>query len=230
MPHRRYPSIMSLKAFEAVARHGSFKMAAEEMSVTAGALSQQVKNLEDHLGIKLFIRKNREIETTSEGETLKNGLVDAFRHIRESVDAIRPMPATNALVVMCDPPFAAKWLAPRLHNFVATYPDIDVRVHSQFRIDGTETPAFDLAICMSRDNMDGLFHEAVMDEALVPVASPGFIRDHALQLPEDIERTPLLREESLQFCPKSPTWSTWMQQIRLPEKTGAQRFKFRLPR
>lgn len=224
MPHRRYPSIMSLKAFEAVARHGSFKSAAEEMAVTAGALSQQVKNLEDHLGIKLFIRKNREIETTAEGETLKNGLIEAFKHIRESVDAIRPDPATNALVVLCDPPFASKWLAPRLHNFVSTYPDIDVRVQSQFRIDGSES--FDLAVCMNRDNMDGLFQEAVMSESLVPVASPDFIRENALQLPEDVERVPLLREESLRFCPKSPTWQTWMKHTKLKESLGSKGVNF----
>ena len=107
----------ALRAFEAAARHLSFKRAAAELHVTPAAISQQIKTLEHLLGIKLFHRKNRGLSLTAEAE---NGLLElrrGFEHIETAVRLMRNSDADMSLTIWSAPSFAAKWLVPRLHRF-----------------------------------------------------------------------------------------------------------------
>ena len=207
MPFRRLPPVMSLRAFEAVARHGSFKAAAEELSVTPGALSQQVKNLETHLGISLLVR-GRKIATTPAGEQLKLGLVESFNLMRSTVDSITTQQNAQQLLVTCGPPFASKWLAQRLPAFLSHHASFDVRVNSSAD-ENQAQPNSDVSIVLS-EKQQGVGHsEPIAHEVTLAVASPAFIERHQLREPRDLLRVPLLTEESLLRFQLAPTWREW---------------------
>jgi len=135
----RLPPLNGLRAFEATARHMSFTHAAEELHVTPAALSYQVRQLEETLGVKLFKRLNRAIELTEQGEALFPGIRTGFEHMDVAMQRLRRRAATNVLVVSVGPAFAAKWLAPRLYRFIQKYPDIDPRISANVQISDFET-------------------------------------------------------------------------------------------
>src|SRR6185437_7776099 len=128
--HTAMPPLSALRAFEAAARHLSLTLAARELNVTAGALSHQIRGLEEFLGTKLFERRVRSIALTAAGKQLYPGLQTGFAHIREAVESLYTAHAAHVLVVSTSPGLTSKWLAPRLYRFGAEYPDIDVRISS----------------------------------------------------------------------------------------------------
>src|SRR4051794_4945382 len=128
--HMPMPPLNALRAFEAAARHLSLTKAAQELHVTAGALSHQIRGLEELLGLKLFERRVRSIALTQAGKQLYPGLQTGFIHIREAVAALSDAGGERAFVISTPPGFTAKWLAPRLYRFSSAYPDIDARVSS----------------------------------------------------------------------------------------------------
>ena len=217
MPFRRLPPLLSLRAFEAAARHGSFKAAAEELNVTPGAVSQQVKKLEEDLGVTLFVRHNRVIEPTSEGLILKAGLSDAFVRIREVVESVRPSNEERALVVTCGPPFAAKWLVPRLNKFLNRHPEIDLQVAANFTKLEYGTEGTDVGIRFTKREPDDLHFEWLGEETVVPLASPSFIERQNLREPRDLMRVPLLTEESMRIHEGAPGWEDWFAAVGLTE-------------
>lgn len=209
MPFRRMPSLLALRAFEAVARHGSFKEAARELSVTAGALSQQVKNLEEELGVELFIRMNRSIRLTEAGGLLSLGLRDAFIQVRESVERVRPRSGNLTLSVNCEPAFASKWLVPRLHKFNDYAPDVDVHIVSTFETSDLGPGGVDVAIRLSQSIDMSFYNQFMVTETVIPLASPEFVRKHRLKQPENVLDVALLHDNSMNFYSKVPTWSRW---------------------
>ena len=138
---RPMPPLNALRAFEAAARHLSMAKAADELNVTPGALSHQIRGLEALLGVELFERGVRSIALTGAGARLYPGLRTAFLHMREAIDALGEADRDRVLVVSALPGFTAKWLAPRLYRFAEAHPGIDTRVSSSgalanFRTDG----------------------------------------------------------------------------------------------
>ena len=127
------PPLNALRAFEAAARHLSFRKAAQELHVTPAAISHQLKALEDYLGVKLFRRANRRVELTPAARAAAPRLHEGFASIFEAVERLREGEAANVLTVSAAPSFAAKWLMPRLHRFVSTHPEIDVRLSARMR-------------------------------------------------------------------------------------------------
>lgn len=226
MPFRRMPSLLSLRAFEAVARHGSFKEAANELSVTAGALSQQVKNLEEELGVELFIRMNRSIRLTEAGGMLSLGLRDAFVQMREAVERVRPRSGNKMLSVSCGPPFAAKWLVPRLHDFSNQVPDVDIQIVSTFKMSDLGPGGVDVAIRFSQSLDLSLHHQFMTSETVMPLVSPDFIERHQLRRPEDLLNVPLLHDQSLNCFSKSPSWSRWFSTVGLDPRAAVQGTRF----
>src|SRR5271169_3070105 len=118
------PPLNALRAFEAAARHLSLTKAAQELRVTAGALSHQIRGLEESLGLKLFERRVRSIALTPAGKQLYPGLQTGFMHIQEAIAGLSNSRDANILVVSTPPGFTSKWLAPRLHRFSSAYPEI----------------------------------------------------------------------------------------------------------
>src|SRR5271166_5512605 len=128
--HSAPPPLNALRAFEASARHLSLTKAALELNVTPGALSHQIRGLEDHLGLKLFDRGVRSIALTAAGKALLPGLQAGFLLIRDALASLNTLGDTRVLVISTPPGFTSKWLAPRLYRFSIACPEIDVRVSS----------------------------------------------------------------------------------------------------
>ena len=212
--HSALPSLNALRAFEAAARHLSLTRAALELNVTPGALSHQIRGLEEHLGLKLFDRGVRSIALTAAGRALEPGLQAAFLHIREALASLDRLGDARVLVVSASPGFTSKWLAPRLYRFSMAYPEIDVRVSSSIKNANFTTDGVDLAL-------RNLPLNAAQDEALeveeadrpVPrrtVCSPNFIEKHGpLTSPETLEGLPLIHDESSSGRAAMPTWADW---------------------
>src|SRR5262249_451726 len=144
--HRPMPPLNALRAFEAAARHLSLTKAAQELHVTAGALSHQIRGLEELLGLKLFERRVRSIALTQEGQQLDAGLRTGFDHIRDAVAALRDRGDARVLVISTPPGFTSKWLAPRLYRFSAEHPAIDVRVSSSMALANFRSDGVDVAL------------------------------------------------------------------------------------
>src|ERR1700693_3739949 len=120
--HAPMPALNALRALEAAARHLSLTKAALELHVTASALSHQIRGLEDHLGVKLFVRRVRSIALTPAGKQLYPGLQTGFIQIRDAVAGLSPAGDDRVLVISTPPGLTAKWLPPRLHRLFARHP------------------------------------------------------------------------------------------------------------
>ncbi len=210
MPYRRLPSLSGLRAFESLARNGSIKAAAEELSVTPGAVSQLVKKLETELGCELTVRRSRRLELTRAGRRLQTGLADAFMRLRESVEAVTPVQENSTLIVACGPPFAAKWLVPRLGQFLALHPGADIRVTSGFTLLDYRASEIDIGIRLSNDDDTQLARTWLGEETMMVLASPALIERESIREPRDILRVPLLKEDTRAHFRNAPGWDDWL--------------------
>jgi len=210
----RIPSLMSLKAFEAVARHGSFKIAAEELFVTPGALSQQVKKLESDLGFVVFEREHRKISLTDKGSELKGALTSAFIGIEQSILSLRAGKDKAPIKVSCGAPVAAKWLAPRLGEFSEKYPDIPIEVMSDNNLVNYQTHDIDIGIRLSRDEDTTLDRVWLHEETAVAVCTQDYADRYNLFMPHDILNATLLKDDGLTYC-RGPIWELWCKEAGL---------------
>jgi LysR family glycine cleavage system transcriptional activator len=213
--HSAMPPISALRAFEAAARHLSLTQAARELNVTAGALSHQIRGLEDFLGVKLFERRVRAIALTTAGKQLYPGLQTGFAHIREAVASLKSAHAAHVLVVSTSPGLTSKWLARRLYRFGAAHPDIDVRISStvgnaNFATDGVDLAVRNLPVAPALDG--ALEIEKLVDITYIPVCSPRLLEKYgAVKDARMLARLPLIHDESLSARGASPDWSNWFK-------------------
>ncbi len=213
------PPLNALRAFEAAARHLSLTRAAQELHVTAGALSHQIRALEELLGVKLFERRVRSIALTPSGKLLYPGLQTGFARIAEAVAGLGLAGDSRVLVISTAPGFTAKWLAPRLYRFAAAHPEIDVRVSSSFGYanfasDGVDAAVRNLPSGFAPD--PALVIEKLIDLTYVPVCSPRLIERHGpFAGPDAFTRVPLIHDDTLVNRPCAPTWADWFQQAGL---------------
>ncbi len=186
---RDLPSLGALRAFEAVGRRLSFSVAAEELNVTHGAISKQVKMLEQHLGSRLFKRAGRGIELTVEGSRLLHHLTRAFNELDAAVLSLDSEAFEGAVTVNCMPALAANWLIPRLPLFTQQFPNIDLTVLSaasadQRAIDGVDA---DLHIVYGRPDWPDKKVQLLKQLELFPVCSPRLANaSHSLLRVEDL--------------------------------------------
>ncbi|MBL4830108.1 MAG: transcriptional regulator GcvA [Aliivibrio sp.] len=169
---RRLPPLNSLKVFEAASRHLSFTRAAEELFVTQAAVSHQIKALEEFLSLKLFRRRNRSLLLTEEGQSYFLDIKDIFSTLAEATDKVLEKSTKGALTISLPPSFAIQWLVPRLSDFNALEPDIDVRIKAVDLDEGSLTDDVDVAIYYGRGNWPGLRVEKLYQESFIPVCSP----------------------------------------------------------
>ncbi|HSN22382.1 MAG TPA: transcriptional regulator GcvA [Usitatibacter sp.] len=225
-PPERLPPLNALRAFEAAARLLSFKKAAKELHVTPGAVSHQIKLLEDHLGIPLFRRLTRALELTPEARAMLPKVREGLESLAAAVERVRARQASYALTVVTPPNFASRWLVPRLGKFTQQHPNLELHVASRLAmIDGRENGHIapvkdapeDAPIVMVRFG-EGRYPGAHVDQLFsavyVPVCSPKLLRgDHALRKPADLRFHTLLHDETVVEEGVRPNWLDWLHGV-----------------
>ncbi|MGH8676677.1 MAG: transcriptional regulator GcvA, partial [Burkholderiales bacterium] len=203
--------------FEAAARHLSFAQAAKELHVTPAAISHQVKALEEHLGVKLFRRQPSGLVLTVAGGACLPRLREGFDRIAEAVEQIRASDAPGTLSVNSAPTFASKWLAPRLHRFVAAHPDLDVRISASTRlIDATQYDAApvedaDIAIRFGSGSYPGFTVDKLLSVSVTPMCSPRLLAGElALREPADLRQHALIHD-NIPPDDGRPLWQAWLE-------------------
>src|SRR5437899_6652819 len=172
---RRLPPLKAVKAFEAAARHESFTRAAEELCVTQGAVSHQVKALETDLGVKLFNRERQRLVITEAGREYLVVVRDALDRIAIGTERLVQRQSSGALTVSTSPDFAAKWLVHRLGRFAEAYPDIDLRVSAAMHHVDFSREDVDIAVRHGDGNWAGLDVVRLCSEQLFPVCAPKLV-------------------------------------------------------
>jgi LysR family glycine cleavage system transcriptional activator len=203
---RRLPSLNALKAFEAAARYESFTKAADELSVTQGAVSHQVKALEAELGLRLFNRERQRLVITDAGRSYLEVVRDAFDRLAVGTNRLVQLQKTGVLTVSTSPNFATKWLVHRLGKFVEAHPDIDLRVSASLQHIDFAREDIDLAIRHGDGQWPGMSVTRLCAEELFPVCSPKFVRGRsALRSPSDLGDHILLHVDD------RVGWSKWLE-------------------
>ncbi len=193
---RRLPPLNGLKAFEAAARSESFTRAAAELNVTQGAVSHQVKALEDTLGLKLFHRERQRLILTEAGRDYLAVICDALDQIAAGTERLLRRQESGALTVSTSPDFAAKWLVNRLSRFAEKHPGVDLRVSAATHYVDFARDDVDIAIRHGDGNWPGLEIRRLYAERLFPVCSPKLVAGrNRITKAADLLKFPLLRLE-----------------------------------
>jgi LysR family transcriptional regulator, glycine cleavage system transcriptional activator len=214
----RLPSLNGLRAFEAAARHLSFTQAASELNVTQTAISHQIRRLEEELGIRLFVRKNRALALTPEAREYLPGIRAAFNDLRLATDRLLRKDADNVLTISTLASLAAKWLLPRLSTFQEVHPDIDVRITTSTGLIDFTSGDVDAAIRYGRGHWPGLRSEWLMADEMFPVCSPALLTGkRPLRSPEDLRDQVLLHNTN-----NGDDWRLWLTAAGLPPDISKQ--------
>lgn len=218
---RRLPSLNALKAFEAAARHGSFTKAAEELHVTQGAVSHQVKALELELGLKLFRRERQRLVIADAGRSYLEVVRDAFDRLSFGTENLLQRQSAGVLTVTVSPNFAAKWLVHRLGRFAEAHPGIDLRVSAGVHHVDFAREDIDLGIRHGDGQWPGLHVTRLCAEELFPVCSPKLVRGRrALRAPAD------LRHHTLLHVDDRRDWVQWLAEADVADADPARGLVF----
>jgi LysR family glycine cleavage system transcriptional activator len=215
----RLPSLNGLRAFEAAARHLSFTIAASELNVTQTAISHQIRRLEEELGIRLFVRRNRALELTPEAKDYLPGIRAAFNDLRLATDRLLRRDDDHVLTVSTLASLAAKWLLPRLSTFQEAHPGVDVRITTSTGLVDFRTGGVDAAIRYGRGHWQGLRADWLMADELFPVCSPALLKgDKPLRCPQDLVHHTLLHSSG----GYDDDWRQWLTAAGLPADISKQ--------
>src|SRR6201996_3701358 len=209
----RLPSLNGLRAFEAAARHLSFTQAASELNVTQTAISHQIRRLEEELGIRLFIRKNRALALTPKARDYLPGVRAAFNDLRLATDRLLRKDDDHVLTVSTLASLAAKWLLPRLTAFQEAHPGIDVRITTSTALVDFKGGDVDAAIRYGRGHWPGVRADWLTADELFPVCSPALLQgSKPLKCPEDLAHHTLLHSSG----GYDDDWRLWLTAAGLP--------------
>ena len=207
---RRLPSLNALKAFEAAARQESFTKAANELCVTQGAVSQQVKALEADLGVRLFRRERQRLIITEAGRAYLEVVRDAFDRLAMGTEHLLQRQKSGTLTITTSPNFAAKWLVHRLRRFSEAHPGIDLRISASMQHIDFAREDIDLAVRHGDGLWPGMHVTRLCTEELFPVCSPKLLSGRgALRSPRDIKHHTLLHTNS------TGDWANWLERVGL---------------
>ena len=207
---RRLPPLNALRAFEAAARHLNFSRAADELSVTPGAVSQQIQNLEDYVGVALFKRTPKGLLLTDPAQIALPALREAFDRLAEAASMLTAAVDGRRLTVSVAPSFAAKWLVPRLGQFEALHPQVDVWISAGMELVDFNSGEIDIAIRYGAGRYPGLEVVRLMQETVIPVASPALLETQPLNDPSDLAGHILLHDGSPDADESCPDWTMWL--------------------
>lgn len=216
----------ALRAFEASARHGSFRAAAAELHVTPAAVGQLVRGLEEWLGTPLFHRGSSGRTRLTLTETARRALPDivaGFDRLSLGVARLEEGAPNSVLTVTVSPAFAAKWLLPRIERFQAACPATDVRVDVSIETRDFVANGIDIGVRYGAGSWPGLAAEKLMDEEVYPVCSPALLRQNRrLRKPSDLAGLKLIHDLSVQARSGFTTWSAWLEKAgtKLDTKRG----------
>src|SRR5437588_1216472 len=203
---RQLPPLNALRAFEAAARSESFTRAAEELCVTQGAVSHQVKALEAELGIKLFNRERQRLIITDAGREYLTVLREAFDRIAVGTERLVQRQTSGVLTVSTSPDFAAKWLVNRLGRFAEAHPGIDLRISATLHHIDFAREDVDLAVRHGDGSWAGLDVARLSTEQLFAVCSPKLLRGRQrISKPADVLKFPLLHLDDRK------DWARWLE-------------------
>ncbi len=210
----RLPSLIALRAFEAVSRHLSFTRAAVELNLTQTAVSHQIRSLEDHLGVKLFIRNRNSIQLTEAAVEYYQSIQGSLAEIASATERAKRFDRESTLTIASSQAFAMKVLFPRLDEFRRLYPDITIQTKAVLSYEGLTRHEYDAAIRYGTGNTwPGWQSERLTTEESFPVCSPQLLKVHRLKRPEDLafhdairSSSPVLRDE----------WPAWLTLAKIP--------------
>ncbi len=201
----RLPPLLWVRVFEAAARHGNFVAAARELSVSAGAVSRTVKELEEFMGVELFVRKARGVELTETAAAYARAIAPAIRQIAQASAELRSSAQHQSLRVTAMPALAQRWLVPRLGEFYELHPDITVIVSAESAVLDLANSAFDVALRHGSSEPSGCELVELFREEMFPVLSPKLAAKHALQSPQDLFGLTALHDTYWES-----DWSIWL--------------------
>jgi LysR family glycine cleavage system transcriptional activator len=203
----RLPPLNALRAFEAAARHLSITLAASELHVTPGAVSRQIKTLEDALGIALFKRGHREITLTQRGADYYRAVTRGFDTLRDATRRLKRRRQRNELKIRAYTTFAMRWLIPRLSGFHSAHPDIEVLLKASLEPIDFRKEDIDGAIRLGDGDWPGTNVHRLVDNVIAPVASPALLKSGPkLRKPADLARHTLLHSIA-----RPDDWARWLE-------------------
>lgn len=202
---KRLRHIALLRCFESAARHQSYSKAAVELSITQAAVSQQIRNLEQHLAVTLFTRVGRNMLLTKQGKTLFDYVGQAFVLLSEGFDRIKYEPEDGVLTVTAPPSFSSIWLVPRLWKFSSQHPNITVRAIASQQIEDLRHTDIDIAIRQTEKVVADVYSELLISDAVYPYCSPELVKDVNLDSPEKLKDCWLVEA----IDPGLHSWKNW---------------------
>lgn len=219
---RRLPPMSTLRAFEAAARHGSFKQAAAELAVTPTAVSHRIRTLEGHLGVRLFDRHVRQVSLTRAGLQLYPVLQQGFDMFDVVIRRLMTPAERERVTISATNAFVAKWLVPRVASFRADHPGIDLQLHASDTVVDLASHAFDIAIRYGKGPYPGCRSEVLFADAYVPVINP-MLHAHS---PQDMAAYPLIHFDWQKASPDNPTWTKWHAEVGIALSTTQAEFRY----
>lgn len=207
----RLHHLAGLRYFEVAARLNSYSRAADELCISQAAVSQKIRQLEDGLGCKLFVRDGREMRLTEQGKILFKHVARGFESIVSGLNQIQNEPVEGLLCVSSTPSFASRWLLPRLWKFSTQYPNIPIRIITSCDAPNLKQGDADIAIWQGEDldkpSGQNLHKEFLFEESIYPFCSPHLAKTIGLSEPKQLLNTWLIHYESGGY-----PWQTWFAQ------------------
>ena len=222
------PALDLLVGFEAAARHLSFTKAGEELFLAQSAVSRQIKDLEDQLGVELFQRRHRALLLTDAGKLFYASAAQVLTTMRTATDRLRAQAGKKGLSVTTTHSFAALWLIPRLAGFTRSHPGIDVRIMADTRVQDLERDGLDLAVRHGPASLAGSNAVRLMGERVFPVCSPKLLKDKSkpLREPQDLRYHCLLQYDDPEGRHPWLHWKTWLEVERIADLRPAGTLSF----
>lgn len=215
---KRIPPLTALRCFEAVARLGGVTQAARELHVTHSAVSQQIKVLEEAMGVALFVREARGLRPTDEGRLYALEIRAALRDITQATRRVLARPHDSELVIATLPSFAQHWLVPRLPDFRDAHPYYRVRLVTSLQLEDLRHGASDVGIRMGQGHWPDVAHQKLFDDEMIVVAAPHFALAPGGRLPvtaEEVIACPLISS------PDAP-WADWCEAAKVAQPDAAR--------
>jgi DNA-binding transcriptional LysR family regulator len=227
MPRAAMPSLDLLEGFEAAARHLSFTKAGEELFLTQSAVSRQIKDLEEQLGVPLFERRHRTLALTEAGQQFYAATAQVLTTMRSATERLRSASGRKRpLSVTTTHSFAALWLIPRLAGFTRAHPGVDVRITADTRVQDLERDGLDLAIRHGPPSLAGPNAVRLFGERVFPVCSAKLLKKNPLREPADLKNHCLLEYDDPDVRHPWLHWKTWFEVAGISDLRPAARLSF----
>ena len=220
------PSLDLLQGFEAAARHLSFTKAGAELFLTQSAVSRQIKELEEQLGVALFHRRHRALVLTEAGQQLYAAAAQVLITMRSATSRLKATSGRKPLSVTTTHSFAAMWLIPRLAGFTRTHPGVDVRITADTRVQDLERDGLDIAIRHGPASLAGPNAVRLFGERVFPVCSPRLLKKKPLREPADLKNHTLLQYDDPDARHPWLHWKTWLEVAGIPDLRPAGTLTF----